>query len=113
MTSKSLFYGTCCELKEARALIRTSDNSIESAETETGTKLAKRINADCEMRVVIIVRPLTQTSLLEPPAKPLLSLNYGIEPHRSKLPLECPQFEEAPTLAGESLSTTTECEPAL
>ena len=37
-------------------------------------------------------------------------MNYGIEPHRSKLPLERPQFEEAPTLAGESLSTTTECE---
>jgi hypothetical protein len=50
------------------------------------------------MRVVIIVPPLTQTSLLERPAKPLFSLNYGIEPHRSKLPLECPQFEEAPTL---------------
>jgi hypothetical protein len=40
----------------------------------------------------------------------LLSLNCRIEPHRSKLPPECPQFEEAPTLAGESLSTTTECE---
>ena len=30
---------------------------------------------------------------------PLLELR--IEPHRSKLPLERPQFEEAPTLAGE------------
>jgi len=46
------------------------DNSIESAETETGAKLAMRSNAACEMRVVTVV-PLSR------------SLNYGIEPHRS------------------------------
>ena len=40
MTSKSLISGTRCEMKVARAVIRTSDNSIVSAKTETGAKLA-------------------------------------------------------------------------
>jgi hypothetical protein len=42
LTAKSLISGKRCELKVARAVMRTSDNSIESAETETGAKLAMR-----------------------------------------------------------------------
>ncbi len=37
--------------------MRTSDNSIESADTEIGAKLAMRSNAGCEMRVVMVVPP--------------------------------------------------------
>jgi hypothetical protein len=37
--------------------MRTSDNSMESADTEIGAKLAMRSNAGCEMRVVMALTP--------------------------------------------------------
>ena len=36
-----------------------------AAETETGAKLAMRSNAACEIRLVMVVPPFTETSLLE------------------------------------------------
>lgn len=59
MTAKSLISGMRCELKVARAVMRTADSSIAYAETETGVKLAMRSTAGCEMRMVVVVPPLT------------------------------------------------------
>jgi hypothetical protein len=62
-------------------------------------------------RQEIILFNFVQGAGLNPSARStsLFRLSPGVSGYR-KLPLECSQFEEALTLAEESLSTTTECE---